>query len=342
MRKKDCNTLQQHVFIIHFLPFLSRIPWQPMLPLCLPHCPSLSPAKYSVCFHPPTTVSCCQNGTTVIVQRRWIHTKPCLCLPSSVLDADLFSNPWATHWSHPFFVIICHGSHWWHPGPSPQSWSPPPHSLPPTIKYNPHTHFLSHIPDNDSGGAGHVQRVQLEVGQSAHIPTFYFTSSCPSLSCSYWYPWTISTVNHQHPPWWSSWLSTCLSTGADCLLPHLYCTLRPPSGPTIGHNWGDCLFSLPQPGVFSHWLLGVQVSQLLTVHPRTPPILLCSQLLFFCCHFSHLMWYCPDWLYALCDNLGHIITDCPFSEDPSQGVIFNDRDPDRLWSCPSGTSLQRG
>ena len=62
----------------------------------------------------------------------------------------------------------------------------------------------------------------------------------------------------------------------------------------------------------------------------------------FCCCFSHTPHYCPDCLCALCNNPGHVITDCPFSEDPSSGVIFNDGDPEGLWSCPSGASLWRG
>ena len=63
--------------------------------------------------------------------------------------------------------------------------------------------------------------------------------------------------------------------------------------------------------------------------PRPPSVLLHMQLLFFsfCCRFGHLPCYCPDRCCTFCDNPGHIIADCPFSEDPSSGVIFNDSDP---------------
>ena len=30
------------------------------------------------------------------------------------------------------------------------------------------------------------------------------------------------------------------------------------------------------------------------------------------------------------DDPGHIVSDCPFLEDPSQGVIFNEGDPEGL------------
>ena len=51
----------------------------------------------------------------------------------------------------------------------------------------------------------------------------------------------------------------------------------------------------------------------------------------FCWHFSHLPCYCPDKQCALCDDPGHIIADCPFLEDSSSGVFFNDGDPEGLW-----------
>ena len=50
----------------------------------------------------------------------------------------------------------------------------------------------------------------------------------------------------------------------------------------------------------------------------------------FCCCFSHLSRICPDRQCALCDDPGHIVSNCPFSEDPSQGVIFNEGDPEGL------------
>ena len=62
----------------------------------------------------------------------------------------------------------------------------------------------------------------------------------------------------------------------------------------------------------------------------------------FCCWFGHTPCYCLDRLCALCNDPSLIVTDCPFSEDPSSGVIFNDRDPEGLWSCTGGTSLWRG
>ena len=50
----------------------------------------------------------------------------------------------------------------------------------------------------------------------------------------------------------------------------------------------------------------------------------------FCCCFVHLAHYCPDRRCALCDASNHLLVDCPFAEDPSSGVIFNDRDPKGL------------
>ena len=50
----------------------------------------------------------------------------------------------------------------------------------------------------------------------------------------------------------------------------------------------------------------------------------------FCCHFGHTPCYCLDHLCALCNDPGHAVTDCPFSEDPSSGVIFNEGDPEGL------------
>ena len=41
----------------------------------------------------------------------------------------------------------------------------------------------------------------------------------------------------------------------------------------------------------------------------------------FCWCFGHSSHYCPDWQCTLCNVLGHVVTDCPFSEDPSSGVI---------------------
>ena len=62
----------------------------------------------------------------------------------------------------------------------------------------------------------------------------------------------------------------------------------------------------------------------------------------FCHRFGHNPQYCPDRLCALCNDPGHVITDCPISEDTSSGVIFNDGDPEGIWSCTGGTSLRRG
>ena len=62
----------------------------------------------------------------------------------------------------------------------------------------------------------------------------------------------------------------------------------------------------------------------------------------FCWHFSHMPYYCPDQWCALCDDPGHVIANCPFSEDPSSGVIFNNGDPKGIWSCSGGANLQRG
>ena len=50
----------------------------------------------------------------------------------------------------------------------------------------------------------------------------------------------------------------------------------------------------------------------------------------FCWRFGHLSRVCPDWCCALCDDPGHVIGDCPFSEDPSQGIIVNEGDPEGL------------
>ena len=48
----------------------------------------------------------------------------------------------------------------------------------------------------------------------------------------------------------------------------------------------------------------------------------------YCRHFAHLACYCPDRRCALCDASDHLLVDCPFTEDPSPGVIFNERDPE--------------
>ena len=40
--------------------------------------------------------------------------------------------------------------------------------------------------------------------------------------------------------------------------------------------------------------------------------------------------YCPDRLCTLCNDPGHVITNCPFSEDPSSDVIFNNGDPEGI------------
>ena len=62
----------------------------------------------------------------------------------------------------------------------------------------------------------------------------------------------------------------------------------------------------------------------------------------FCRCFAHLARYCPDRRCALCDTPDHLLVDCPFAEDPSPGVIFNEGDPNGLWCCPGGTDLRRG
>ena len=50
----------------------------------------------------------------------------------------------------------------------------------------------------------------------------------------------------------------------------------------------------------------------------------------FCWCFTHLARYCPDRRCALCDTPNHLLADCPFVEDPSSGVIFNEGDPKGL------------
>ena len=50
----------------------------------------------------------------------------------------------------------------------------------------------------------------------------------------------------------------------------------------------------------------------------------------YCQCFAHLARDCPDRRCALCDASDHLLVDCPFAEDPSPGVIFNDRDPEGL------------
>ena len=48
----------------------------------------------------------------------------------------------------------------------------------------------------------------------------------------------------------------------------------------------------------------------------------------FCRRFTHLAHYCPDQCCTLCDAPDHLLINCPFAEDPSSGVIFNDGDFD--------------
>ena len=50
----------------------------------------------------------------------------------------------------------------------------------------------------------------------------------------------------------------------------------------------------------------------------------------YCRRFAHLARYCPDRRCALCDAPDHLLVDCPFAEDPSQGVVFNEGDPEGL------------
>ena len=50
----------------------------------------------------------------------------------------------------------------------------------------------------------------------------------------------------------------------------------------------------------------------------------------FCCHLAHLAQDCPDRCCALCDAPNHLLVNCPFVEDPSSGIIFNDGDPEGL------------
>ena len=50
----------------------------------------------------------------------------------------------------------------------------------------------------------------------------------------------------------------------------------------------------------------------------------------YCRRFAHLARYCPDRRCALCDASDHLLVDCPFAEDPSPGVIFNEGDPEGL------------
>ena len=50
----------------------------------------------------------------------------------------------------------------------------------------------------------------------------------------------------------------------------------------------------------------------------------------FCQCFGHTPRYCPDRLCTLCNNPSHIVTDCPFLEDPNSRVIFNNGDLEGL------------
>ena len=50
----------------------------------------------------------------------------------------------------------------------------------------------------------------------------------------------------------------------------------------------------------------------------------------YCRRFAHLARYCPDCRCALCDASDHLLVDCPFAEDLSSGIIFNDGDPEGL------------
>ena len=50
----------------------------------------------------------------------------------------------------------------------------------------------------------------------------------------------------------------------------------------------------------------------------------------FCRCFTHLAHYCLDRRCTLCDASDHLLVDCPFVEDPSLGVIFNEGDPEGL------------
>ena len=66
-------------------------------------------------------------------------------------------------------------------------------------------------------------------------------------------------------------------------------------------------------------------------HAPDHPQYCCTQNYCSFCHcFGHTPCYSPDQLCALCNDPSHVVTDCPFSEDPSSGVIFNNGDPEGL------------
>ena len=178
-------------------------------------------------------------------------------------------------------------------------------------------------------------------------PLYLTTFASPHSSCtlSHFKPWNshvIPTFHSHHPHWRPSWYPSCISPELYCFLSHTSCTSRPPLGPPMEATSETVCFHCH---ALRHLCVDCPEYECPNCHQHAPghPQYHCLQnYCSFCQCFSHTPCYCPDHCCALCDDPGHIIADCPFSEDPSSRVIFNNRDPKGIWHCPSGTTLQRG
>ena len=252
----------QNVLIIQLLPLSSWMSWQSTFSSSFPCCPPSLSTQYPLCHHPPTALLGCRPRTSILIWRRWFHSKSCSCFPPSMFNPNLLRVPWAMYQPHHFLDPPHHSSPWQHPRPPswPQVLSP--HPFPATQQHHSRSRLLSCLLHPDSGGMGCIQGIWPQVGKS-----YLITTSCPThlhslctLSCS-------ESWNPSSSP--LSTTTTLLDVPADpCPAFHQVHTTSyssrvaprdPPYGPTTHSDWWDCLFSLPHHGAFSCQLPRVQV-----------------------------------------------------------------------------------
>ena len=112
LRFQAALLVSQYVIIIQLLSFPSRPFQQSTISSCLSCRPPSPTAQHSLCLRPPTTPPCRAVGTTIVVQRRCVHSEPCLRFSPLVFDPDLPKHPQILYRPRRFFHpphCHCHG-----------------------------------------------------------------------------------------------------------------------------------------------------------------------------------------------------------------------------------------